>query len=216
MDGFRCAQFPKPEYEALQRLRKDVLGGVTQRVAIATALRVTAEVVREGGVHRALQHCTEFRGTAPSEVEELLPAHAVVAARPRSRTRRSRRRRPSGRRPSASSTWRGADGLAGGAWRGRSGRRGRCRSGYSRCDGCRWRGRRDGFLRKPQNAVTFAVGLEVIAMVGQAGGGEWLDALIPRWRDEQEQSAARLRELITRPAPESPGADDRPWPGHYL
>src|SRR5262252_3089304 len=82
MYGFRCAQFPKPEYEALQRLRKDVLGGVTQRVAIATALRVTAEVVREGGVHRVVQHCTEFRGTAPSEVEELLPAHAVVAAPP--------------------------------------------------------------------------------------------------------------------------------------
>ena len=53
-------------------------------------------------------------------------------------------------------------------------------------------------------------------MVGQAGGGEWLDALIARWRDEPEQSAARLRELIARPAPESPGADDRPWPGHYL
>src|SRR5262249_48679761 len=80
MYGFRCAQFPKPEYEALQRLRKDVLGGVTQRVAIATALRVTAEVVREGGVRRVVQHCTEFRGTAPSEVEELLPAHAVPAA----------------------------------------------------------------------------------------------------------------------------------------
>ena len=78
MYGFRCAQFPKPEYEALQRLRKDVLGGVTQRVAIATALRVTAEVVREGGVHRVVQHCTQFRGTAPSEVEELLPANAVA------------------------------------------------------------------------------------------------------------------------------------------
>src|SRR5262249_20448090 len=43
---FRCAQFPKPEYTLLQRLRNDVLGGCTQRVAIATALRVTAEVVR--------------------------------------------------------------------------------------------------------------------------------------------------------------------------
>ena len=77
MYGFRCAQFPKPEYEALQRLRKDVLGGVTQRVAIATALRVTAEVVREGGVHRVVQHCTQFRGTAPSETPELLPAEVL-------------------------------------------------------------------------------------------------------------------------------------------
>jgi len=77
MYGFRCAQFPKPEYEALQRLRKDVLGGVTQRVAIATALRVTAAVVREGGVHRVVQHCTEFRGTAPSETPELLPADVL-------------------------------------------------------------------------------------------------------------------------------------------
>src|SRR5262249_19378246 len=32
------------------------------------------------GVHRVVQHCTQFRGTAPSEVEELLPAYVVVAA----------------------------------------------------------------------------------------------------------------------------------------
>src|SRR5262245_19163942 len=49
MYGFRMAQLPAPEYTLLQRLRNDVLGGCTQRVAIATALRVTAEVVREGG-----------------------------------------------------------------------------------------------------------------------------------------------------------------------
>ena len=68
MYGFRCAQFPKPEYTLLQRLRKDVLGdGCTQRAAIATALRVTAEVVREGGAHRVVQHYDEFRSVAPSE-----------------------------------------------------------------------------------------------------------------------------------------------------
>ena len=78
MYGFRCAQFPKPEYEALQRLRKDVLGGVTQRVALAVALRVTAEVVRSGGVHRVVEHCREFRGTAPIETRELLPSDLIV------------------------------------------------------------------------------------------------------------------------------------------
>src|SRR5262245_29382402 len=82
MYGFRCAQFPKPEYEALQRLRKDVLSGVTQRVAIATALRVTAEVVREGGVHRVVQHYDEFRSMAPSERrDDLLPMETILAAR---------------------------------------------------------------------------------------------------------------------------------------
>jgi hypothetical protein len=77
---FRCAQFPVPEYTLLQRLRRDVLGGVTQRVAIATALRVTAEVLREGGADRVKRHCFEFRGTAPSETPELLPMDVVPAS----------------------------------------------------------------------------------------------------------------------------------------
>jgi hypothetical protein len=73
-------QFPVPEYTLLQRLRRDVLGGVTQRVAIATALRVTAEVLREGGADRVKRHCFEFRGAAPSETPELLPMEAVLRA----------------------------------------------------------------------------------------------------------------------------------------
>src|SRR5215831_9862547 len=83
MYGFRCAQFPKPEYTLLQRLRKDVLGdGCTQRAAIATALRVTAEVVREGGAHRVVQHYDEFRSVAPSERrDDLLPMETILAAR---------------------------------------------------------------------------------------------------------------------------------------
>jgi hypothetical protein len=82
MYGFRCAQFPKPEYTLLQRLRKDVLGdGCTQRAAIATALRVTAEVVREGGAHRVVQHYDEFRSVAPSERrDDLLPLETILAA----------------------------------------------------------------------------------------------------------------------------------------
>jgi len=71
-------------------------------------------------------------------------------------------------------------------------------------------------LRQPQNVVAFAVGLEVAAMRGHSGGGEWLNELIARWRAEPEQSAARLRELMARPFPTSPDTDDRPWPGHYL
>ena len=82
MYGFRCAQFPKPEYTLLQRLRKDVLGdGCTQRAAIATALRVTAEVVREGGARRVVQHYDEFRSVAPSERrDDLLPEEEILAA----------------------------------------------------------------------------------------------------------------------------------------
>ncbi len=80
MYGFRCAQFPVLEYTLLQRLRRDVLGGVTQRVAIATALRVTAEVLREGGAERVKRHCVEFRGAAPSETPELLPMDIALAA----------------------------------------------------------------------------------------------------------------------------------------
>jgi len=72
------------------------------------------------------------------------------------------------------------------------------------------------FLRRPQNVVAFAVGLEVAAMVGHSGGGEWLNELITRWVAEPEQSAARLRELIARPISDSPDTDDRPWPGCYL
>jgi len=73
------------------------------------------------------------------------------------------------------------------------------------------------YFRQPQNVVALAMGLEVAAMVGQApGGGEWLNALIARWVAEPEQSAARLRELISRPIPDSVDTDDRPWPGHYL
>jgi hypothetical protein len=63
----------------LQQLRRDVLGGVTQRVAIATALRVTAEVLREGGADRVKRHCVEFRGAAPSETPELLPLDVILA-----------------------------------------------------------------------------------------------------------------------------------------
>jgi len=62
MYGFRMAQLPAPEYTILQRLRKDLLGdGCTQRAAIATALRVTAEVVRDGGAHRVVRHYDEFQ-----------------------------------------------------------------------------------------------------------------------------------------------------------
>ena len=81
MYGFRMAQLPAPEYTLLQRLRKDVLGGCTQRVAIATALRVTAEVVREGGVRRVMEHYNEFRSVAPSERrDDLLPEEEILAA----------------------------------------------------------------------------------------------------------------------------------------
>jgi len=89
MYGFRMAQLPAPEYTLLQRLRNDVLGGCTQRVAIATALRVTAEVVREGGVRRVVEHYNEFRSVAPSErrddllpVEEILEAQAAPSRSP--------------------------------------------------------------------------------------------------------------------------------------
>jgi len=83
MYGFRMAQLPAPEYTLLQRLRKDVLGdGCTQRAAIATALRVTAEVVREGGARRVVQHYDEFRSVAPSERrDDLLPIETILAAR---------------------------------------------------------------------------------------------------------------------------------------
>jgi len=82
MYGFRMAQLPAPEYTILQRLRKDLLGdGCTQRAAIATALRVTAEVVRDGGAHRVVQHYDEFRSVAPSERrDDLLPIETIVAA----------------------------------------------------------------------------------------------------------------------------------------
>src|SRR5262245_42855758 len=81
MYGFRMAQLPTPEYTLLQRLRNDVLGGCTQRVAIATALRVTAEVVREGGVRRVVEHYNEFRSVAPSERrDDLLPEEEILAA----------------------------------------------------------------------------------------------------------------------------------------
>ena len=81
MYGFRMAQLPAPEYTLLQRLRKDVLGdGCTQRAAIATALRVTAEVVREGGVRRVMEHYNEFRSVAPSERrDDLLPMEEILA-----------------------------------------------------------------------------------------------------------------------------------------
>jgi len=84
MYGFRMAQLPAPEYTLLQRLRRDVLGdGCTQRAAIATALRVTAEVVREGGAHRVVQHYDEFRSVAPSERrDDLLPIETILAAAP--------------------------------------------------------------------------------------------------------------------------------------
>ena len=83
MYGFRMAQLPAPEYTLLQRLRNDVLGGCTQRVAIATALRVTAEVVREGGVRRVVEHYNEFRSAAPSERrDDLLPMETILAAAP--------------------------------------------------------------------------------------------------------------------------------------
>ena len=72
------------------------------------------------------------------------------------------------------------------------------------------------FLRQPQNLIAVLVGFEVAAMVGHSGGGEWLNELVARWRAEPEQSAAALRELMTRPVPTSPDIDDRPWPGHYL
>ena len=79
MYGFRMAQLPAPEYTLLQRLRNDVLGGCTQRVAIATALRVTAEVVREGGVRRVVEHYNEFRSVAPSERrDDLLPMETTL------------------------------------------------------------------------------------------------------------------------------------------
>ena len=83
MYGFRMAQLPAPEYAILQRLRKDLLGdGCTQRAAIATALRVTAEVVREGGARRVVQHYDEFRSVAPSERrDDLLPMETILAAR---------------------------------------------------------------------------------------------------------------------------------------
>jgi len=81
MFGFRMAQLPAPEYTLLQRLRNDVLGGCTQRAAIATALRVTAEVVREGGVRRVMEHYNEFRSVAPSERrDDLLPEEEILAA----------------------------------------------------------------------------------------------------------------------------------------
>ena len=81
MYGFRMAQLPAPEYTLLQRLRNDVLGGCTQRVAIATALRVTAEVVREGGVRRVVEHYNEFRSAAPSERrDDILPEEEAQAA----------------------------------------------------------------------------------------------------------------------------------------
>ena len=82
MYGFRMAQLPAPEYTLLQRLRKDVLGdGCTQRAAIATALRVTAEVVREGGARRVVQHYDEFRSVAPSERrDDLLPLETILEA----------------------------------------------------------------------------------------------------------------------------------------
>src|SRR5215831_20335255 len=82
MYGFRMAQLPAPEYTILQRLRKDLLGdGCTQRAAIATALRVTAEVVREGGVRRVMEHYNEFRSVAPSERrDDLLPKEEILTA----------------------------------------------------------------------------------------------------------------------------------------
>src|SRR5215510_6404209 len=82
MYGFRMAQLPAPEYTILQRLRKDLLGdGCTQRAAIATALRVTAAVVRDGGAHRVVRHYDEFRSVAPSERrDDLLQMETIVAA----------------------------------------------------------------------------------------------------------------------------------------
>src|SRR5262252_6299894 len=83
MYGFRMAQLPAPEYTILQRLRKDLLGdGCTQRAAIATALRVTAEVVREGGAQRVVQHYDEFRSAAPSERRDDLETTLEAQADP--------------------------------------------------------------------------------------------------------------------------------------
>ena len=95
--AFVVLSSPKPEYTLLQRLRNDVLGGCTQRVAIATALRVTAEVVREGGVRRVVEHYNEFRSAAPSERrDDLLPMKTILQPRPAAHL--SRRRRLSPRR----------------------------------------------------------------------------------------------------------------------
>ncbi len=37
-----------------------------------------------------------------------------------------------------------------------------------------------------------------------------------RWQADPEASAARLRELVTRPISTSPDTDDHPWPGQYV
>jgi len=53
MYGFRCAQFPKPEYTLLQRLRKDVLGdGCTQRADQLDSRR--ADLSEGRGVRRSV------------------------------------------------------------------------------------------------------------------------------------------------------------------
>jgi len=77
------------------------------------------------------------------------------------------------------------------------------------------------YLRQGNNYVAMAVAFELLAMVRQwPGGAERLEEMRARWLADPTACAASLQELITRlitrPVPDSPDTDDRPWPGHYL
>src|SRR5262245_33038555 len=74
---WRCALLPKPVYFGLQRLRRDVLEGATQRDAISVAIRATDYVLRqEGGLERVRGFYEAVKTEAPSETELLIPTPA--------------------------------------------------------------------------------------------------------------------------------------------
>ena len=70
------------------------------------------------------------------------------------------------------------------------------------------------FLRYRPNCLAIATALELAGQLQQMpDGAQKLAEMMASWAAEPEARAARLHELIMRPAPTSPDADG-PWPGY--
>jgi hypothetical protein len=68
---------PRPVYFGLQRLRRDVLKGATQRDAVSVAIRATDYVLRqEGGLELVRGFYEAVKTEAPSETMPLIPIPA--------------------------------------------------------------------------------------------------------------------------------------------
>lgn len=76
---FQCAPLPTREYDALKRLKWDVLGGIVYRDVLAILTRTAVSLLKEeGGYERLLAVKQSYLTEAPSETEELLPAELVA------------------------------------------------------------------------------------------------------------------------------------------